>query len=109
MTRIAILSGLVVLGLLGGCNKKDKEVLTGKASTLDTFEFKPKTAQEMSAAKPAASAPKSALDGFVFKPRTAAEMSAPKPKSASDPPSALDNFVFVPRSAAEMASGSKAK
>lgn len=108
MTRLLLLVGLVLVTALGGCSKRDNEVLTGKGTAIDTFEFKPKTIEEMSAPRPA-SGPKSALDDFHFKPKTIAELSAPQPRAPSAPPSALDTFVFVPRTTAEMASGVKAK
>ena len=114
MTKAQRLFAIAALAVLSACSNKDREVTTGKSTTLDEFQFKPRTPAEMTAsAVAAASAPRlasahpSALDDFHFKPRTTAEMSRQQPKPPGTPPTVLDTFVFVPRTTNSVASGAR--
>jgi hypothetical protein len=95
--RSATFAAVLAFGLVvSGCTKKDADVVNRKESTLDTFEFTPKSATELAASAPGvpASRPTSATADAAARPT-----SAPSTHKGST----LDTFVFKPKSAAELA------
>src|SRR5450755_2804582 len=101
--RSATFAAVLAFGLVvSGCTKKDADVVNREGSTLDTFEFTPKSATELAASAPGVRA--SGVAGV-----TADAAVRPTSAPSSHKGSTLDTFVFKPKSAAELARHSDGK